>query len=451
MNKSLKTSLIALWILAALEISTTTADTLPQYGSDMHLGVQTCSGSTCHAAVQPWQNSSVLQNEAITWKKYDPHAGAFDTLASDRSKRIAKNLGIDNPRKDDTCLNCHTNNVPKEKRAKNFVLSDGVTCEACHGGAEKWLGIHVSGVGGREENIKAGQYPTEKPIARAKLCLSCHYGTENKFLTHRIMGAGHPRLSFELDTYTATQPAHYKVDADYKQRKSWSNGVKTWAIGQAVAVEETLDALTDKKRNRQGIFPELVFFDCHACHHPMSNLRWERRDSVGLDPGIPKLNDANIVMLRVVASVVDPDIGKRIEVEARQLHQASMKGGDATLKAADTLKSTLQGIVQKVSKHDFNTNEMNKILNALLEFGFHGEYVNYIAAEQATYSIGSVIEAMKDAGIIKGGAIEKVKKAMNMAYKAVKSDEKYRPSEFVEAIKNIKSAIEPELQLSKKY
>ena len=58
---------------------------------------------------------------------------------------------------------------------------------------------------------------------------------------------------------------------------------------------------------------------------------------------------------------------------------------------------------------------------------------------------------MKEAGIIKGGAIEKVKKAMNMAYKAVKSDEKYRPSEFVEAIKNIKSAIEPELQLSKKY
>ena len=30
---------------------------------------------------------------------------------------------------------------------------------------------------------------------------------------------------------------------------------------------------------------------------------------------------------------------------------------------------------------------------------------------------------------------------MNMSYKSVKSDEKYRPSEFVEAIKNIKSAI----------
>ena len=450
MKKGFRNVFIAFGLLLTIQASGLYAETLPQYGDDMHLGVQTCSGSTCHGAIKPWQNSSVLQNEAITWKKHDHHARAFKTLGEERSQRIAKNLGIEDPQKDDTCLNCHANNVPKAKRAKNFTLSDGVTCEACHGGAEKWLGIHVSGVGGRKENIEAGQYPTEEPIARAKLCLSCHYGTKNKFLTHKIMGAGHPRLSFELDTYTATQPAHYRVDADYRQRKSWDNGVKTWAIGQAVAVEETLEALTDVKRNRQGIFPELVFFDCHACHHPMSNLRWERRDSVGLDPGIPKLNDANIVLLRVVTSVVDPELGKLIENEARALHQSSMKGGDATHDAANTLKQTLQGVVQKISSHSFTGNEMGKVLNAILEFGLHGEYVNYIAAEQATYSIGSVIEAMKDAGLLKDATIQKVKTAMDMAYEAVKYDEKYRPSDFVKAIESIKAAIEPELQLSKK-
>ena len=437
-------------LLLAIQSLSLKAETLPQYGDAMHLGVQTCAGSTCHGAVKPWQNSSVLQNEALTWKKHDHHARAYKTLGKERALRIAKNLGIEDPQKDDTCLNCHANNVPKAKRAKNFTLNDGVTCEACHGGAEKWLGIHVSGVGGRKENIEAGQYPTEKPIARAKLCLSCHYGTKNKFLTHKIMGAGHPRLSFELDTYTATQPAHYRVDADYRQRKTWYNGVKTWAIGQAVAVDETLDALTDKKRNRQGIFPELVFFDCHACHHPMSNLRWERRDSVGLDPGIPKLNDANIVLLRVVTSVVDPELGKRIEDEAKILHQSSMKGGDATYDAAKTLKQTIQGVVQKINKHSFTGGEMSKVLNALIEFGLHGEYVNYIAAEQATYSIGSVVEAMKDAGLLKGATIKKVKTAMDMAYEAVKYDEKYRPSEFVKAIESIKAAVETEMQISKK-
>ena len=120
MKKKYKNFHIFVGLLLVLKVSITTAETLPQYGKDMHLGVQTCSGSTCHGAVQPWQNSSVLQNEAITWKKYDHHARAFKTLASERSKRIAKNLGIENPQKDNVCLNCHANNVPKEKRAKNF-------------------------------------------------------------------------------------------------------------------------------------------------------------------------------------------------------------------------------------------------------------------------------------------------------------------------------------------
>ena len=93
---------------------------------------------------------------------------------------------------------------------------------------------------------------------------------------------------------------------------------------------------------------------------------------------------------------------------------------------------------------------MSKVLKALLEFGLHGEYVNYIAAEQATYSIGSLVEAMKNAGILKGETIQKVKNAMDMAYEAVKSDEKYRPSDFVKAIESIKAAVEPEIQLSKK-
>ena len=73
-------------------------------------------------------------------------------------------------------------------------------------------------------------YPTDQPVARAQLCLSCHFGTEqNKFVTHRIMGAGHPRMSFELDTFTAIQPAHYIADKDYAERKGAPNGVQSRA------------------------------------------------------------------------------------------------------------------------------------------------------------------------------------------------------------------------------
>ena len=118
MNKGFRYVFFILGLSSIIQVSILKAETLPQYGDAMHLGVQTCAGSTCHGAVKPWQNSSVLQNEAITWKKYDHHARAYKTLGKERALRIAKNLGIEDPQKDDTCLNCHANNVPKAKRAK---------------------------------------------------------------------------------------------------------------------------------------------------------------------------------------------------------------------------------------------------------------------------------------------------------------------------------------------
>lgn len=418
------------------------AQTLPQYSDSKHLGVQTCAGSTCHGAAAPWQNSSVLQNEAVTWAKHDPHAGAYDTLASEESRRIAGNLGIGDPQQSGICLDCHANNVPQSQRAKNFVISDGITCEACHGGAENWLGVHVAGVSGHQENVAAGMYPTDQPAARARLCLSCHYGTKDKFVTHRIMGAGHPRLTFELDTYTYAQPAHFRVDSDYRQRKSWANGVKTWAIGQAVAVQEILTALTDQNRNQDGIFPELVFFDCHACHHPMSNLRWQPRDSVGLGPGVPRLNDGNLIMLRVVAGVIDADLGAKIEAQTLALHQASVQGYDATQAAANDLKQTMQGVIQKVSGHGFTGDQMAKVLDALLSVGLEGEFVDYIAAEQATYAIGTVIAALQSSGKLSGTALEQANAALEAAYQAVENDESYKPTEYLAAIQGVRSAVQ---------
>ena len=100
MKKSFRNVFIAFGLLLTIQASGLYAETLPQHGDDMHLGVQTCSGSTCHGAIKPWQNSSVLQNEAITWKKHDHHARAFKTLGKERSQRIAKNLGIEDPQKD---------------------------------------------------------------------------------------------------------------------------------------------------------------------------------------------------------------------------------------------------------------------------------------------------------------------------------------------------------------
>ncbi len=70
------------------------------------------------------------------------------------------------------------------------------------------------------------------------------------------MGAGHPRLSFELETFTVNQPAHYAVDDDYRQRKGNINSVNMWLAGIVVSASETMKLL-ENRLNTDNVMPAL--------------------------------------------------------------------------------------------------------------------------------------------------------------------------------------------------
>ncbi len=423
------------WLTACLTAhAQTSTPALPFTSANIHLGVSSCGGSSCHGALEPWPNSTVQQNEFVTWQEKDPHAKAYKTLMSAESKRIAKNLGLNNAYEAGICLDCHADNVPEARRAKGFQITDGVGCESCHGGAVEWLGVHVSGQADHAKNVAAGLFPTEQPLARAKLCLSCHLGDKDRVISHRIMGAGHPRLAFELDTYTMTQPAHFRIDADYTKRKGMPDHIKTWAIGQAVAVDSVMEAMLDPKRNQDGIFPELVFFDCHSCHHPMSNVRWEARDGHGIGPGVPRLNDANLIMLAALLDKADPAMAQQLRARTKALHQASQKGHEATLTAARSLRELITPVINKLSAMRFESNDLRGLMSMLIERGQKGDYVDYAAAEQATMALSSVLDAMKLAKIISEPQYKDLSGALNQAYAAVEKDEAYSPKQFMTAL-----------------
>ena len=65
----------AVMLMAATAISSVQAQqaVLPMDADDTHLGVATCAGSTCHGAPQPFDTSTVLQNEFVTWHREDRH------------------------------------------------------------------------------------------------------------------------------------------------------------------------------------------------------------------------------------------------------------------------------------------------------------------------------------------------------------------------------------------
>jgi hypothetical protein len=441
MLRFFRVSVLSLAAVALSAIANAAEPELPFTAPAMHLGVASCGGSSCHGALEPWKDSSVKQDEFHTWQTKDAHAKAYKTLLSEKSKRIAANLGLPNAYEAKICLDCHADNVAPEKRANGFQISDGVGCEACHGGAVEWLGQHASGKFSHGDNVKAGLFPTEEPVARAKLCLSCHFGDKDRFITHRIMGAGHPRMSFSLDTFTAVQPAHFVVDADYKKRKVVASHAKVWAVGEVIAIDHLLDALTDPKRNQDGIFPELVFYDCHACHHPMSNVRWEPRESAGIGPGIPRLSDANLIMMGVLLDHMDPALAKDFQGRVKALHQASLKGHEATLAAAQNLKALTGTLTAKVAAMEFSPSDMRALLNGVIASGVRGEYIDYAAAEQATMALAAIIDAMKDAGMLTPPQYQSLTAVLNKCYDAVEKDEAYEPKKFLGALHALEAAV----------
>jgi len=414
---------------------------LPLADKEFHMGVASCAGSTCHGAVKSWPNSPILQNEFVTWQSKDKHAKAYDMLLNKRSKKIAANLGLPDAHTADICLDCHADNVPKKLRHRTFQITDGVGCEACHGGAGRWIGAHIAANASHKNNVANGLYSTAKPIERARLCLSCHFGDQMRFVSHRIMGAGHPRMSFELDTFTALQPAHYKVDADYRKRKGNWNGVQVWAIGQAMALKTMLDALLDPKMGRDGVFPELVLFDCHSCHRSLNKQRWQPRTTVGLGPGIPRLQDANLLMLQVITNHLDPQLGKELRQRGLALHKASREGQGNLTKEATALRANAEQLIKRFSSHKFGKADMTALLKGTVKYGLDNQYTDYSGAEQATMSLGTIMAAMGNIGALDKTQRAALQKALDACYKALESDDNYDSKQFTAALQAFGSLI----------
>jgi hypothetical protein len=410
---------------------------LPYQSKDKSIGVVNCANSLCHGSVQPFKDSNVLQNEYVTWSRVDKHARSYKILFNEQSARIARNLGIGKASEAKICLECHAHNVPASMRGERFRFDDGVSCEACHGPSERWLPKHTEDGATHAGNLSAGLFPTDDPAERARLCLSCHFGNADRFVTHRIMGAGHPRMSFELDTFTAVEPAHFKVDSDWEKRKRLYDGIKVWAIGQALIVSEMMDVLADPKRGHDGLFPELVLFDCHACHHPMSDKRWAPRVP-GLGPGVVRLNDSSQLMVRAIAKVIDPALGDRIAATMSRLQQTVSGGGDA-IGLARQLKGDMGELIAKLNQRTITDADMRGILNALINEGLSGQYRDYAGAEQATMAIGSVASFMYKRGLLKSA--RDINAGLNALQASVANDERFSPGQFEAALKSFRGTI----------
>lgn len=427
--------LLACAYAAALPVAAPAAPTLPHYAPQKSVGAGSCASSMCHGSIEPWKDSKVLQNEYVTWSRSDKHARAYSVLLGAHSKDIARKLGMQQPpHQTAVCVDCHAHNPAPGRRDERFAVSDGVTCEACHGPAAAWLKNHVEPGATHAGNVANGLYPADDDVARARLCLSCHLGNEQKFVTHKMMAAGHPRMSFELDTFTEIGPKHVRIEAERHKRR---DSVRAWAIGQAVAAEQLLGLLRSPQRGRDGLFPELVLFDCHSCHHAMGEKRnTAARAAAG--PGVVRLNDSALLMLRQIARRVDPGSAETFGEQVFRLHKAIASGDDA-LEQARVLQDMVAAMIPRIEGHRFTTGELRGMMLGMIDDGLAGQYVDYQGAEQATMAMQSMVDFLRRQGLLRSAAVRRM---MTKLLAAVARDEKYQAAAFEQTLRELRVEVE---------
>jgi hypothetical protein len=386
------------------------------------LGPGSCSSSNCHGSVKPHNSSNVLQNEYITWSKHDRHARAYLSLQTADSKKIARNLGIGDPTKEPLCLACHTvysqGSTPK---GDAFRLEDGVSCEGCHGAAEGYLKSHVIAGATHADNVAHGLTDLSNLDTRATLCLSCHFGTEDKTVNHSLYGAGHPRLTFELDTFGILQPKHWVVDGDYERRKGPYVPIRVWMIGQLHHAEAALEALQSPTRSKSGSLPELSLFDCFSCHHTLSEQQWKKR-TYGDKPGRLRLNLPSLVTLQVVTAALDAPLGDQLRQQVQTLHDTYLNGGaEASIETTQRLIDT--HVAPLLARLTTNLSANIRILSALTRYAAENQWLTFEVAEQLAMGIQATIASSPELA-------QRYDKPLKGLFATLKNADSFKPDAF---------------------
>lgn len=291
----------------------------------------------------------VLLNELNTWANQDKHYQAYAVLHNDRSRKMAKTLGLVDAdgnsivHRDKRCLACHSawpvhqlesdeRGLIADKLTTDPRINLGVSCEGCHGpslspavapdkndGARPagWNDIHRFAAQWRflspQKKFETyGFWNVRSPVNKARICLSCHLGNveQGKILTHEMYAAGHPPLpGFEIETFIDQEPQHWRNLKDKKAdvREEFLKETQSefqpenlyrtreMLIGALVGLSEMLRlnaALMDNSVTApvaKPEWPELASFSCFACHHDLASPAWRQQRTPTGRPGRPFL------------------------------------------------------------------------------------------------------------------------------------------------------------------
>jgi Cytochrome c554 and c-prime len=446
---SLRSSLTVCVVLAACfalpYLASAAQNDVPKY-----LGPGSCAATSCHGSVKPVADSRILQNEYSTWIIKDKHSKAYRALTGEIGERMARILKLGSKAEEaPKCLACHALNTTAAQSGRAFEIAEGVSCENCHGPSSAWLGGHTERQWPHEKSVSLGMADTRNVIHRTEKCLECHLGSSNKFVDHEMIAAGHPDLYFELDSFSAVEPRHWKTPRETAPGKpvedgAWS-GVRDWSAGQAVQLRASLERLSWRAKNerydKKDVWPEYSELSCVACHHALAPAKesWRQAHAYGgRRPGDPAWNASRYVVFRLLAKQVDPSAADELEKRLTTLSgQMSTLNPDRRAVASEAAAAgpLAQRMAERLAGVKYEQDLALRMLQQITNDAENISLADERAAEQATMAIDSLYIAYSKEAKPKNA--DELRAAINGLFQQLENPSSYNADQFASALRRI--------------
>jgi hypothetical protein len=348
-----------------------------------YTGAGACSNATCHGAKgepKPTYPGDTGHVENTIWAEKDGHSKAFTGeggkkgLTNDLSKEIAGKLKLGEATKSDRCLACHGTTglsvtdkgvvripIKKDMEGKAFNVEDGVSCDACHGPADKyntphqakgWTAKQRVDLGSQKLYDEWGLYNTKSLKFRANACTSCHLKIDADMLD-----AGHPEINFELSSYSTGDWIHWRDNG------AWFSP-KAWAMGQIVAARESAAQLGERAAKKAKA--ELI------------KSAWEQLA-------------ANSILARQAAQVLDAAAVADLDKNLTAL--AANPADEAAKKA---FEKTCEALADKLEGMTLDEKTTTALLNGVASEGEQSANAGFVGAQQFAFSITALYGALQN-------------------------------------------------------
>ncbi|MFM7058866.1 MAG: multiheme c-type cytochrome [Planctomycetota bacterium] len=382
-------------------------------------------------------------NELRIWGGEDRHSQAYATLLGETAARIGRALGREGTiHRDVRCIACHSAYPLSQLSAENLLigevvqtdlkLTQGVSCEGCHGAAgsgtaggavaalEGWLNPHVNSDKWRflsaADKCRSGYSDIRSVVSRTRMCASCHVGDASmgRVLTHEMYAAGHPPLPpFELETFEDLMPKHwldfrekneglreqFQQRAAVKMTDAEASRSRTTVISALVVYAAFLRLTADLADpaggdSLQGLprpaWPEFSQFDCYACHHDLKSRNWRQTVQATGRPGRPRLVPWPAALARAASSLNAGDFGGLEQRLNESVVATPFGDGPAVTKAARELATACDALALSIESSDWTQDSQRQMLQAVLSAGggLVTPVADYDSARQYAWAFG---------------------------------------------------------------